>query len=48
MLVDERRHRIAQLVLAHGAMTVAELSRRLGVSAVTIRSDLEALEKQGI
>ena len=29
-------------------MTVAELSRRLGVSAVTIRSDLEALEKQGI
>ncbi len=34
--------------MAHGAMTVAELSRRLGVSAVTIRSDLEALEKQGI
>ena len=48
MLVDERRHRIAQLVMAHGAMTVTELSRRLGVSAVTIRSDLEALEKQGI
>jgi len=48
MLVDERRHRIASLVLSQGAVTVAELSERLDVSAVTIRSDLEALERHGM
>ncbi len=36
------------LVLANGSMTVAELSKRFGVSPVTIRSDLEALERQGL
>lgn len=35
-------------VLAQGGATVAELSRKLSVSAVTIRSDLEALERQGV
>ncbi|UCF10577.1 MAG: DeoR/GlpR transcriptional regulator, partial [Candidatus Bipolaricaulota bacterium] len=34
-------------MIAHGAATVAELSDRFGVSQVTIRSDLEALEKTG-
>lgn len=48
MLVDERRRRIASLVVAQGAVTVTQLSDKLGVSAVTIRSDLEALEKQGL
>ena len=48
MLVDERRHRIASLVVAKGAATVAHLSEKLSVSAVTIRSDLEALEKRGL
>ena len=47
MLVDERRHLIAESVIAQGAATVAELSERFGVSRVTIRSDLEALEQQG-
>lgn len=47
MLVDERRHQIAESVIAQGVATVAELSDRYGVSRVTIRSDLEALEKQG-
>ncbi len=47
MLVDERRHQIAESVIAQGAVTVAELSERFGVSQVTIRSDLEALERQG-
>lgn len=47
MLVDERRHRIAESVIAQGVATVSELSDRFGVSEVTIRSDLEALEKQG-
>ena len=48
MLVDERRHLIAEAVLAHGARTVPELSEEFGVSQVTIRSDLEALERQGM
>jgi len=48
VLVDERRHRIASLVSTRGAITVAELSEQLGVSAVTIRSDLEALEQRGL
>ena len=48
MLVDERRHLIAEVVLARGAATVPELSLEFGVSQVTIRSDLEALGKQGM
>jgi DeoR/GlpR family transcriptional regulator of sugar metabolism len=47
MLVDERRHLIAESVIARGAATVAELSERFSVSQVTIRSDLEALERVG-
>lgn len=48
MLVDERRHRIAEWVLAREAVTVAELSEGFGVSPVTIRIDLEVLEEQGM
>lgn len=47
MLVDERRHLIAESVIAEGAVSVADLSERFGVSQVTIRSDLVALESQG-
>jgi DeoR/GlpR family transcriptional regulator of sugar metabolism len=47
MLVDERRHLIAEIVITQGAATVAALSQRFSVSHVTIRSDLEALERQG-
>ena len=47
MLVDERRHLIAEVVIAQGSATVVELSKTFGVSHVTIRSDLEALGKQG-
>ncbi len=35
-------------VLAQGGATVSELSAGFGVSGVTIRSDLEALEQQGV
>jgi len=45
MLIDERRHLIAGVVIAQGAATVTDLSKRFGVSQVTIRSDLEALER---
>ena len=47
MLIDERRHLIAEAVIAEGAATVADLSQRFSVSHVTIRSDLESLEQQG-
>lgn len=47
-MVDERRHRIAEVVIAKGAVTVADLGDKFGVSQVTIRSDLEALECQGM
>lgn len=47
MLVDERRHRIAEVVISQGVATVAELSKTFGVSHVTIRADLEALANQG-
>ena len=48
MLVDERRHLIAESVIAQGAATVVDMSDYFGVSQVTIRSDLVALEQQGI
>lgn len=48
MLVDERRHLLAEAVISKGAATVLDLSKAFGVSQVTIRSDLEALERQGI
>ncbi len=48
MLIDERRHLIAEAVLERGAATVVDLSHQFGVSHVTIRSDLEALEQQGM
>ncbi len=48
MLVDERRHLIAESVIAQGAATVADLSEQFGVSQVTIRTDLEALERAGM
>lgn len=48
MLVNERRHLIAEAVISRGSATVAELSGEFGVSMVTIRSDLEALEQQGM
>lgn len=47
MLIDERRHLIAECVISRGSATVADLSKAFGVSLVTIRSDLEALEQQG-
>jgi len=48
MLIDERRHLIAQLVVARTVATVTELSEQFGVSPVTVRSDLEALEHLGL
>jgi len=45
--MEERRRRIRALVDENTQGTVAELAQRFGVSAVTIRTDLGALEAMG-
>ena len=47
-LMLERRTRIGELVRQRGAVRVNELAEIFGVSPVTIRSDLGALEKEGV
>jgi len=44
---EERRREIVQLLDKHGRITVNELKGRFGVSAVTARSDLDALSASG-
>jgi DeoR/GlpR family transcriptional regulator of sugar metabolism len=43
LYLEERRQEILKRVHEHGRVSVAELSRRLNVSPVTIRTDLQAL-----
>jgi DeoR/GlpR family transcriptional regulator of sugar metabolism len=45
---DGRRDRIATLVQSRGFIGVTELSHLLGVSSVTVRTDLDALMGRGI
>jgi DeoR family transcriptional regulator, aga operon transcriptional repressor len=47
LLVEERRRRILDLLEGQERATVSELVRHFGVSAVTIRGDLEALSRAG-
>ena len=47
LLVEERRRKILDLVDQNGRITIAELVRRFAVSAVTARSDLDALSTSG-
>jgi DeoR family galactitol utilization operon repressor len=46
--VVEREQLILSSLLERGSITVADLSRDLAVSEVTIRSDLNSLEKRGL
>ena len=48
LLVEERRRRIMELVESQERVTVEELVTRFGVSAVTIRGDLDALALAGL
>jgi DeoR/GlpR family transcriptional regulator of sugar metabolism len=48
VLADARRSEIADLLRASGSITVAELEQRYGVSSMTARRDLHALEQQGL
>jgi DeoR family transcriptional regulator of aga operon len=47
LLVAERRHRIVELLREHRKVTVEALAARFATSAVTIRTDLAALEADG-
>jgi len=47
LFLEERLDQILALVQAQGRASVAELSERFGVSAVTIRNDLATVEQQG-
>src|SRR5882672_10743363 len=48
MLRPARHSRILALTRSQGAVRIGELSRRLGVSAPTIRRDLASLAGQGL
>lgn len=48
LAMEERRRRIRTMIEAQAQGTVTELARRFGVSAVTIRTDLAALENMGV
>jgi len=47
LLVDERRAAIMSLIEREASVQVADLSELLGISKVTIRSDLDALDRAG-
>lgn len=47
MSARERRQEITRFLLERGSVRVSDLAQQLGVSDVTIRSDLAALERQG-
>jgi DeoR/GlpR family transcriptional regulator of sugar metabolism len=48
LLAEARRFAIAELLRAAGAVSVTEVESRFGVSPMTARRDLMALEKQGV
>ena len=48
MLPAERRRRIFERILAQHTVSVSELTEAFGVSAMTIRRDLQALEEEGV
>lgn len=46
MFAKERQSKIEQVILERGSASVLKLSRMLGVSEVTIRKDLDQLQKE--
>lgn len=48
MLAEERRFRIREILCVQRTVNATELTETLGVTAATIRRDLEALEKEGV
>lgn len=47
MLAKERKQTVLRILESKGAVSVVELSERLGISEVTVRRDLSELEEQG-
>jgi len=47
LLIEERRRRILDLLNSNEHVTVSDLVETFGISAVTIRGDLDALDEQG-
>jgi DeoR family transcriptional regulator of aga operon len=47
MLIEERRQHILGLIQRHGRVLVEELSQTLGISRITIRKDLDELQRRG-
>jgi DeoR family transcriptional regulator of aga operon len=47
LLTEERRREIAEIVERQGRITVSEVRRLFGISAVTARSDLDSLSANG-
>jgi DeoR family transcriptional regulator of aga operon len=48
MLIGERRQHVLKLVERDGRVLVSELSSSLGISPITIRKDLDFMERQGL
>jgi DeoR/GlpR family transcriptional regulator of sugar metabolism len=48
LFLQERREQILALLDQEGRVSVTDLSRRFGLSQATIRTDLEALARQGL
>ena len=48
MLAETRRREIAESLRSTGAVTVAEVETRFGVSAMTARRDLDELARRGV
>jgi DeoR/GlpR family transcriptional regulator of sugar metabolism len=48
VLAESRRREIADALRSNGAVTVAELEARFGVSSMTARRDLDELERRGL
>jgi DeoR family transcriptional regulator of aga operon len=47
LLAEERRREILAVLGQHGRVTIDEIVQRFGISAVTARSDLDALSEDG-
>jgi len=47
LIPAERRNRILEILIAQGSVRVSALGELLGVAEITIRRDLEQLERQG-
>lgn len=48
MFADQRRNLILEMLAEKGTVTVNDLTNLLNISAATIRSDLNQMEKQGL